>query len=84
MSNERLNGRIQRLLDARAKCVSRLDAHPKNARAAGWKRKLAEFDQSLANFQKYGQEAPPTGNRVGVDIDVPKGTFSVKAFVPEG
>ena len=80
----RLNGRVQRLLAARAKCAARLEAHPKDRRAPAWARKLAEFDQSLANFQKFGQETPPTGNRVGVDIDVPKGTFKITEHAPEG
>ena len=83
MSTERMNGRIQRLLDARAKCAAYLKAAPKHPRAKVWKRKIAEYDQSLANFQKYGQETPPTGNKASVNINVPKGTFKITEHTPQ-
>lgn len=111
---ERISGRIQRILDARAKTVERLDAisavtdeikrraaedkgDPEFIRlraAAALARfallsytlplKIAGFDKSLSNFQKYGQAKPPTGNPVGVEIDVPAGTFKITNHAPEG
>ncbi len=82
MNHDRLNGRVQRLLDARAKMLARLEGAPKHERASIWKRKIKEYDVSLANFQEYGQETPPTNNPVGVNIDVPKGTFKVVDHSP--
>ena len=82
MAHERIAGRIQRLMDARKKFVDRLEANSKHERASMWKRKIGEYDVSLANFQKYGQEKPPTGNLVSVNIDVPKHTFEIKGMVP--
>jgi len=84
MTHERMSARIQRLLAARTKFADRLEADPENPRAAVWARKLAEYDESLANFQKYGQETPPNGKPVGVEIDVPAGTFKITEHVPEG
>ncbi len=56
----------------------------RNLRKRNLRRKIAEFDQSLANFQRFGSEAPPTGNAVSVNIDVPKGTFTIESHAPEG
>lgn len=84
MTHERMHARIQRLLDARAKFTARLETNPENPRAADWERKIAEYDVSLVNFQKHSQETPPTGKPVGVEIDVPKGTFKITEHVPEG
>ncbi len=82
MDHNRMEGRIQRLLDARAKAAASLEAYPKHPRVATWKRNMAAYDVSLANFQKYGQETVPTGNPVGVNIDVPKGTFKIIEHAP--
>jgi hypothetical protein len=82
MNRKRMEGRIQRLLDARAKCEAKLKAYPKHPRAATWKRKKAEYDVSLANFQKYGQEEKPNGKPIGVQIDVPAGTFKITEHAP--
>jgi hypothetical protein len=82
MNKERMEGRIQRLLDARAKCVAYLKANPKHPRAVIWKRKKAEYDVSLANFQEYGQETKPNGKPIGVQIDVPAGTFKITDHAP--
>ena len=84
MAHERMSGRIQQLLDARTKFAARLEADPENPRVAIWVRKIAGYDLSLANFQKHGQETPPTGNKASVEIDVPKGTFKITEHVPEG
>ncbi len=84
MTHERMHLRIQRLLDARAKCTGKLEADPEGPRAEVWARKIAEYDESLANFQAYGQETPPNGKPVGVEIDVPAGTFKITEHVPEG
>ena len=84
MHVERMNGRVRRLLDARAKCAGRLGAAPKSARASVWKRKFKEYDASLANIQKYGEETAPSGKPVSVKIDVPKGTFKITEHAPEG
>ncbi len=82
MDHNRMEGRIQRLLDARKKFADRLKTDSKHPRAVVWKRKMAAYDISLANFQKYGQETAPTGNPVGVNIDVPKGTFKITEHAP--
>ena len=115
MTHERMNARIQGLLDARVSVGAKLAAIPTTLeeiercmalaegqpgfmdtlegsarsgncrlRERNLKRKLAEFEQSLANFQKYGQETPPTGNKASVEIDVPAGTFKITEHVPEG
>lgn len=114
MQHERLNGRIQRLLDARKRVTLKAAAIP--AAVEEWERraalpaddedhadkleamarvsslilrertltrKVAEYDQSLANIEKHGQETLPTGNPVSVEIDVPKGTFKITAHAPE-
>ncbi len=83
MDRNRMEGRIQRLLDARAKCATYLENAPKHPRTVVWKRKMAEYDKSLACFQKHGQETPPNGKPVGVNIDVPKGTFKITEHAPE-
>ena len=115
MSIERMEGRIQRLLDARASTEAKLNtirprlseiarrkALPENdpdfanelealAEESGvmlkserLTRRLAEYDESLASFQKHGQETPPTGHPVGVEINVPLGTFKITEHAPEG
>ncbi len=113
MEHERMNGRIQGLLDARAKCVAKIAAAPgiikefkrraalalddpdfadeleaeagisgRRLKARNLKRKLAQYDASLANFQRYGQENVPNGRPVGVSIDVPGGTFKITDHAP--
>ena len=113
MDHERMNGRIQRLLDARGKCMAKIAVTPalikeferraalaedapdfadeleaqagisgQRLRTRNMKRKVAEYDASLANFQKHGQETSPTGNRASVKIDVPKGTFKITDHAP--
>ncbi len=82
MNRDRLEGRVQRLLDARAKMLARLEGAPKHAKASAWKVKLKAYDTSMANFQEYGQETVPTNNPVGVSIDVPKGTFKIVDHSP--
>ncbi len=88
MNTERIEGRIQHLLDKRKACELRLKGNgdeilpavsPQSDRLAA---KVAQIDVSLANFQKYGQETVPTGNPVGVSIDVPAGTFKIVEKAP--
>ena len=82
---DRVEGRIQRLLDARKKIMAKMGLHNENKRAMiGWNKKLAEYNASLESFQKYGKEVTPSSNVVSVNIDVPKGTFTITALVPGG
>ncbi len=82
---DRVEGRIQRLLDARAKLMAKMELHNENREAmVGWEKRLAEYNDSLFTFQKYGKEFTPSGNAVSINIDVPKGTFTITAPVPGG
>jgi hypothetical protein len=104
-SEQRIAGRVERILAARVVAARKLVAIPQPAavvasglddlevaaavasgklRTRNLERKIAQFDRSLANFQKFGSEAPPTDNPVSVDIDVPKGSFNIKSHAPEG
>ena len=114
MDRNRMEGRIQRLLDARAGAMAKMASLPAAikdlkrrgalkpdapeyadelfvaAKVSGMmlkhrnlEKKVADIDLSFANLEKYGQEAKPTGNPVGVQIDVPAGTFKIKAHAPE-
>ena len=68
--DDRNQGRVYRLVAARAKLLDRLGAHPDHDRAPRWKAKIAEYEESLRNFHKVGQEARPTG-RTAITIAGP-------------
>jgi hypothetical protein len=82
---QRILERVQRLLDHRKKLERNLEAggsdHPK---AKAWLAKLAEVEESLANFQRYGQERPPSGNVRGVDIHPETHKISIVKHGPGG
>ncbi len=82
MDKQRMLGRARRLLDARKKLLARLQAQPKHRLAKTWRAKIAEYDRSLANIQKFGQENQPTDGNTGVEIDVELGTISLAVKTP--
>ena len=70
------------MLDARARLVEKLESDPGNPKAPLWLTKIAEYEKSLSNFEQFGQEDHPTGNKVSVNIDVPAGKFTVESHEP--
>ncbi len=46
------------------------------------RRKVGQYDASIENFRKYGQETVPTGNRESVVIDVKTDQISVEDREP--
>lgn len=72
IKHPRALGRIKNLMGAAQKMKMRLEKSPKHPHAPRWQKAMEQYMDSLENFKKYGQEKPPTGNPVGVDINVPK------------
>lgn len=72
---------MDRLVAARAKLLSRLETNPEHELASRWETKIAEYEESLRNFQRYGQEVRPTG-RPAVVIDVPLDELGITAHEP--
>ena len=72
--------RIERLLTARKKLEARIAAGGPEEKLDAWAARLEEYDQSIRNFQEHGRETVTT-SPVQVDIDVPKGTFEIKAKI---
>lgn len=61
--------RMDVLKVARDKLQAKILRSPKrNPSVKLWKKRVAEYDESLKNLSLYRQEAPPTGNPVGVEI----------------
>ena len=75
--NARLEGRIDRLTAQMTKLAGKIEAAPDDPRAAGWKARWLECQQSLENIRDHGRETI-LSNPVGVEIDVPAAPFSIK------
>ena len=82
-SLERNQGRVDRLVGARAKLLGRLESYPSD-KVDKMKVKIAEYEQSLRNFHEFGQEKPPSGKPTGVDLNVPLDEIGIVAKTPEG
>ena len=74
--NARLAGRIDRLTAQMVKLAGKIEAAPDDARAAGWKARWLECQQSLKNIRDHGRETI-SSNPVGVVIDVPAAPFKI-------
>ncbi len=81
MTPDEIKSKVERLLLARAKVLSRLK-NPPAGKEDALKARLAEYDQTIKNWQDYGQPTPPSTAPVSVSIDVPKGTVTVEAREP--
>lgn len=67
-----MSTRVARLHAALTKAQAKL----KKAKGAEAKKRytdqIMQYTASLANIEEFGEETPPTGNPVGVEIGVPK------------
>ena len=79
---DRVRGRDQSRVDRISEHLERLEkriaAEPDHPRIDGLRKRVAEYRESLLCFGTYKQEAPPTGNRPGVKLEVPLGRFGIK------
>lgn len=73
--------RAERIVEAAKRISGLLDADPNSVKAPRWRRRLAEYQESLENLQKFGTETPPPEAGV-VEIDVPAGVFKLAAKAP--
>lgn len=73
----RAEQRAQRLLEAHERLAKKLEAEPTSLKAEAWRRKLAGYETSLENLQKFGSENLPSQNK-GLDIQMPAKRFSLK------
>ena len=80
--NERLQGRVGRIALAMEKLERLMGDNPDSPKQEAWTRKWNEFATSLSNIQEFGKERAPTGNPVGVKIDVPVDFMELKSFEP--
>ena len=80
--HQRAIGRVTRLNHAKAKLADKLKLYPRHANAPAWRARIKEFDASIANFAKHGQETAPTGRPVGVSIDVGTDKIRLTDLVP--
>lgn len=74
---DRMQARVERLKDAHAKMVARVQADPTNPKVEAWKARALEYEASLASLRDHGHERP--AGAVGVKIDVPVSNFKLKA-----
>jgi len=76
----RIEPRVQRLLDAHAKLVAKVEANPDHPNVDAWKARCLEYERSLESIKTTGKEYVP--NPVSVQIDVPVSGFTVTANAP--
>lgn len=81
---ERNQARADRIVAARRKLLDRLEADSEHKLAERWRGKVAEYEESLRNFHKFGQEAKPTGRTTVVDIGVPLAELGIKSQTTGG
>lgn len=65
--------RVNRIVEALERVRKKIELHPAHPSIEGLKRREAELEESLLNFDRYKQEAPPTGAKAGVLLNVPLG-----------
>ena len=70
--------RVDDLAEHYERIQAKIKAWPDHRKIEIWRSKLKEYEVSLQNFQKYGQETPP-GPKAGVKIDVPLGRLGLKS-----
>lgn len=73
--------RAERLVEAAESLNERIEAEPNSPKVGRWRRRLAEYQESLDNLQKFGMENPPPDAGV-VEIDVPATTFRHAKHAP--
>ena len=71
--------RVDNLVDHYKRLQAKIKNRPDHPKIEKWKIKLKEYETSLQNFDKYGQEKPP-GPKAGVSIDVPLGRLGLKVL----
>ena len=81
---DRIQGRVDCITAQMHKLDTQMKADPKSPKHARRKKKWNEFVTSLKNIQEFGRERMPTGNPVGVTIDVPLGFLKLKTLTPGG
>lgn len=75
----RMEGRIKNLETAWHRLNTRIvNGVPADVEKK-YEKKLAEYEQSLANFRDFGQETAPGGEPSGAKIGVPLGKFNLEA-----
>ena len=68
--------RVDRLVEHYERLQAKIQAKPDHPKIERWKIRLKEYETSLRNWDKFGQEKPP-GPKAGVTIDVPLGRLGL-------
>lgn len=84
--NEQVAGRgqprVDRIVANYERIKAKIKAMPNDPRVPRWKKRLAEYDESLRNWDEFGQETKPVGTP-GVEINVPLGRLGIKSNQPQ-